>query len=210
MKKLIFLSSFLFVTTAFSYAQNRIMLFDDYTSGTVLLRGNRKINTFLNYDTAGQQMMYKNGNQEMILTNGYEVDTIYIGSHKFIAQNPFFLEKFEMEHGDIYVRWNLKKVNIGKKGALGMVTQAKVETLNTSEYRRGVHENVPIDVFRDENNNEYWIFRDGKPLKCKNKKSLLKMFPGKEEMIQKYIKENSLQCENVKDMLQIMDFSMSL
>ena len=64
--------------------KKRQMLFEDYSKGVVLMKNNSKTMAELNYDAGNQKMMFKNGSEEMLLTNVAQIDTVYIGNARFI------------------------------------------------------------------------------------------------------------------------------
>ncbi|CAK7027888.1 MAG: hypothetical protein PARBA_01169 [Parabacteroides sp.] len=52
-----------------------------------------------------------------------------------------------------------------------------------------IYKNENRDVIGTYNDNDYWLYLNDKFVKFKNEKSLLKLFPQKEEAIRNYIKE---------------------
>ena len=96
--------------------EKRILLFENYQKGTILLKNRYKTHTLLNFDAANDNIMFKQDNDEMILTNSNQIDTVYIGNRKFIPIRNIFLECIATKHGDVYIHWNLKNVYKGKRG----------------------------------------------------------------------------------------------
>ena len=164
----------------------------------------------LNYDAGNQKMMFKNGSEEMLLTNVAQIDTVYIGNAKFIPTGSSFYEILQIPNGLIGINWLLKNTSQGYKNAFGVTQQAKVETLNTNQLNYSTYENQYTEVYKLANQNEYCIFRDGTPLKFKNKKSLLKLFPGKENLIETYIKETKTDMKNAKDVITLVNYCLGL
>lgn len=192
--------------------KKRQMLFEDYSKGVVLMKNNSKTMAELNYDAGNQKMMFKNGSEEMLLTNITQIDTVYIGNAKFIptGSKDNFYEILQIPNGTIGINWLLKNASQGYKNAFGVTQQAKVESLNTNQLNYGVYENQYTEVYKLANQNEYCIFRDGTPQKFKNKKSLLKLFPGKENLIETYIKETKTDMKNAKDVITLVNYCLGL
>ena len=90
--------------------KKRQMLFEDYSKGVVLMKNNSKTPAELNYDAGNQKMMFKNGSEEMLLTNIAQVDTVYIGNAKFIptGSRENFYEILQIPNGTIGINWLLK------------------------------------------------------------------------------------------------------
>lgn len=190
--------------------KKRQMLFENYSKGIVLMKNNSKTPAELNYDAGNQKMMFKNGSEEMLLTNVAQIDTVYIGNSKFIPAGSGYYEIIQIPNGLIGINWLLKNISQGYKNAFGVTQQAKVETLNTNQLNYGVYENQYTEVHKLANQNEYCIFRDNVPLKFKNKKSLLKLFPGKENLIESYMKEKKTDMKNPKDVITLVNYCLGL
>lgn len=192
-------------------AQNkRICLFNDFMKGTVLMRNKAIVSSVFNYDAAGKVFLYKEKEEIMILTNTQAIDTVFVSDRKFIPIGRIFLEVIPIKNDFIYIDWKLKNSYKGKVGAYGQTTQANVTVINTNHYNNQTYEKQTADVFTPENKNEYFLFRDGKPVKFKNKKSLLKLFPGKESVIEDYIKEAKIDMSTPSDVINLMDYCLGL
>lgn len=190
--------------------KKRLMLFDKYTKGVVLMKNRARTNAELNFDAANNNMMFKQNGEEMILTNVNQVDTVYIGDRKFIPVKKNYLEAISTKQGDIYIYWNLKNAYKGKKGAFEMTTQAKVESINTAEFHYGAYENQYVDVYKLSNNNEYYLFKGEKPVVVKDEKSLLKQFPAQQEKIKDYIKEQKIDFAKVDEVIKLLEYCMEI
>lgn len=192
--------------------KKRQMLFENYSKGIVLMKNKSKTPAELNYDGGNQVMMFKNGKEEMILTNIPQVDTVYISDSKFIPtkSKDSFYELIQIPNGIIGINWLLKNASQGYKNAFGVTQQAKVETLNTSQLNNGIYENQYTEVYKLANQNEYCIFRDGKPLKFKNKKTLLKLFPDKQTQIEEFMKQQKTDMNNPKDVITLTNYCLGL
>ncbi|BEH00566.1 hypothetical protein [Bacteroides sedimenti] len=210
MKRIIFLVAIMALPLTNFAQKKRIMLFDKYSQGTVKLFNMTRINAPLNYDASNKAMMYMDGENEMILMNKEQVDSILIGSHKFIYANGTYLECIALENGVVYIDWLLKDVNRGFKGVYGQVTQSKVESINTNYWQRGKYLNQSTEVYSRINENRYLFETKGKMVVCKSKKNLLNLFKEKKELINGYINKNNLDFTRVPDALNLIDYCLSL
>lgn len=200
-----------FIGVLFAQNQSRVYLFEKYTNGKVLMHTRAIAPAFLNYDVANCNMMYMEDKKEMILENIQSIDTVFIGGNKFIpVGNKGFLDVVNLKNGTVYIYWKLTSHFVGKKGAYGQIVQGTVETVNMNMVKQQAgnesrHQNV-TDVYARRNENEYWLLRNGKFAKCKNEKSLLKLFPGKEEEIKIFMEEHKFNFSNTQQALEIIDF----
>lgn len=198
----------LFLVPFLSYAQSA-MLFPEYQGGTILLRGNQKVNVLVNYDATKHLMMYKQNDEDMILTNVQSVDSVLIGKHRFIPVKNRFYEVIPVNSEFILVDWTISMTEIGYRGAYGQVTHSKVHKYNVSAmthdiYHTEARQNSSLEVYRRSNNNTYYIIRNGKMLKFKDKQSLLKLFPDRKKEIEELLKEEKTMFKSVEDVVELM------
>lgn len=202
------LQLFFFFIPFFSYAQSA-MLFPEYQKGTILLRGNQKVNVLVNYDATKHLMMYKQNDDDMILTNVQSVDSVLIGKHRFVPVKHRFYEVIPVNSDFLLVDWNIAMTEIGYRGAYGQVTHSKVHKYNVSAmthdiYHTEARQNTSLEVYRRSNNNTYYIIRNSKMVKFKDKKSLLKLFPERKKEIESLLKEEKTMFKNVEDVVELM------
>ncbi len=202
--------SFLLLGSPVQAQKKRMMLFDQYGNGTILMKNGTKISVGLNYDTANKKMMYLQNDEEMILLNDNQVDTVYVSDKKFIWFNNIYLEAIELKEGDVFIDWSLKNAYQGNKGAYGQITQNKVETINTTYWTNDEYKIQKSEVIAQKNANEYWFFKNGKLVKCKDEKSLLKHFPDHKNEIKTFIKEKKIDFTAANDVLILLDYCLGI
>ena len=167
------------------------------------------MNVPINYNATKHQMMYKQGDDEMILGNIHTVDSVLIDKHRFIPIKNRFYEVIPVNSEFLLVDWNISMTNIGYKGAYGQVTHSKVHSYNISAmthdiYHTEARPTSSLEVYRSSNNNTYYIIQNQKLQKFKDKKSLLKLFPERKEEIENLIKEKKTMFKNVEDVVELM------
>jgi len=200
---------FLLFSLSVDAQKKRIMLFDDYNNGVVFMKNKQRVNSKLNYDTANKKIMYLQNGEEMILLNNAQIDSVKILDRIFIQLVGLYLEKIAVENGEIFIDWSNKNIYKGKKGAYGQVSQAKVETINTSHWTNNEYKNESVDVYETRNNNTYWFFENNIPVKCGGVKDLIKIFPQKSNDILDYVKINKIDFYKTSDAIKLIDFCLS-
>ncbi len=215
MKKefLIFVCSLAFLTSTNAQVTRELFLLKGFSQGIILNKDGSKAAAEMNYDAKGRNMLFLEGEDLMLLTNTNAIDTIFIGSRKFIPEKNYFLEVVGIPNGTVYVDWRFNSIQIGKKGAYGITTQGTVETVNVHSYRAGGKfewdESTAVTKFKVEN--EYRVKNTaGKILKFKNKKDLLKQFANHKEAIEQYLAQNSVDWENPEMVVDLADFCLGL
>lgn len=198
-----------FVMPSHICAQNkRIMLLNDYSDGVVVMKNKQKVKAKLNYDTANKKMMYLQNAEEMILLNNSQIDSVYISDRKFVSMLGIYLEVVDTEVDEVLIDWSFKNIYKGNRGAYGQVTQNKVESINTSYWTNNDYKNQSTAVYNQKNTNVYWFYIDNKPMRCRNLKDLLRIFPDKKDKINAFVKEKSIDFSKTTDAVLLIEYSM--
>jgi hypothetical protein len=168
----------------------------------------------MNYDAVNDKMFYKDKGNLMELTNAAIIDSIvWAGKRSFIPHTGGFMEQVKMENGTVFIHWHIKNVNVGSRGALGMVTQAKVESISVRAM--GVFSatdatSQSADVYQQKNANEYYLPIEGKLKKITTKKHVLKLYPQHKAAIEEFMDKNKIQMTEPLSVLELLNFCMGL
>lgn len=155
-----------------------ICLFEDFTDGQILLKNRLYVRTRFNYDCVKQELHFIERDVDMIMDNTSNVDTLYIAGRKFIPCQTRFLEYIPTTYGAVRVDWKARAHNIGRKGAMGITTQAGgIDKIDVKMMQHKGYDRTGNEVYRVQYENTYIIMLDGKEKRFTNLKSLLKLFP---------------------------------
>ncbi|MCC8142727.1 MAG: hypothetical protein LIO97_01545, partial [Tannerellaceae bacterium] len=91
------------IINAATAQKKKVYLFDSFTNGKVLMKNKNTITAELNYDAANKKMIYKDNGEDMILVNTQVIDTVFVGTQKFIPAGRIFLEVVPASNGNIYI-----------------------------------------------------------------------------------------------------------
>lgn len=208
------------------------MLLEDYTNGKVYLKGGTQVRVPLNYDGGLHNMRYIQDGQVMELQNVQDVDSVLIGARKFVPLKGRFCEVFNVKKAGsddaLLVEWSMSQQHIGYKGVMGNVSQVRGKSVNvslmdnilsgstateglmqsgnTSQMTGNSNHNTAQsqDVYKTRYYNVYYIFRDGKTRKFKDKKQLLKAFPGQEERVEKVLRHHYADFQHPQTIIDAM------
>lgn len=184
----------------------RIMLFEEYGDGKVILKNKQEVVTKLNYDTANKKMMYLKDGVPMILMNDEQVDSVYIDNRRFISLHGLYLEVVAIDTKEVFIDWSIKERYKGNRGAYGQVTQNKVESINTAYWTNSEYKKQLVEVRELENSNNYWFFINDKPIKCKSIKDLIKVFPDRKNDILAFVNEKGIDFKNASDAVELIGY----
>ena len=197
------------------HAQEKpLFIFDQFINAKIHFKNRSVTVASMNYDAVNDKMFFKQDGDLMELTNAAMIDSIvWAGKRSFVSHGQGFLEKIKLENGTALIRWKIKNVNIGSAGALGAVTQAKVETISVRAM--GVFSATDAtsnsaDVYQQKNANEYYITLNGKQEKITTVKHLYKLFPKHKEKIKAFIKEQGIKMNEPILVLEVLNYCLGL
>ena len=191
--------------------QNRYM-FEEFTSGQVLMKNRGVVTTTLNYDWINQEINYFNNDEQMILTGLETIDTVYIADRKFIPYGTFFLEVVSVADDYLYINWKMDIKNKGKEGPMGTTSHSITsQKMDMSSQRGQGIERSELYVYDASFNNTYYIRVDNKFKTFNSEKSFLKLFPTeKSEEIKSYMKKQGIDIKKPSDVIDLTYFCMAL
>ena len=214
MKRLLPLILFFWVALTVSAQNEPLFIFEQFVNAKIHFKNRSMTVAPMNYDAVNDKMFYKDKGNLMELTNAAIIDSIvWAGKRSFIPHTGGFMEQVKMENGTVFIHWHIKNVNVGSRGALGMVTQAKVESISVRAM--GVFSatdatSQSADVFQQKNANEYYLPIEGKLKKITTKKHVLKLYPQHKAAIEEFMDKNKIQMTEPLSVLELLNFCMGL
>ena len=214
MKKLYFFL-LLFIGVLNASAQEKpLFIFEKFINAKIHFKNRSVTVASMNYDAVNDKMFFMQNEDLMELTNYAMIDSIvWAGKRTFISNGNGFLEQIKMDNGSAFIRWHIKNVNVGSRGAFGTVTQGKVESISIRSM--GVFSATDAtsnsaDVYQQKNANEYYITLNGKLEKITTVKHLYKLFPKHKEKIKTYIREQDIKMNEPILVLELLNYCLGL
>jgi hypothetical protein len=214
MKRLLPLILFFWVALTVSAQNEPLFIFEQFVNAKIHFKNRSVTVAPMNYDAVNDKMYYKDKGNLMELTNAAIIDSIvWAGKRSFIPHTGGFMEQVKMGNGTVFIHWHIKNVNVGSRGALGMVTQAKVESISVRAM--GVFSatdatSQSADVYQQKNANEYYLPIEGKLKKITTKKHVLKLYPQHKAAIEEFMDKNKIQMTEPLSVLELLNYCMGL
>lgn len=191
-------------------AQAQQYLLKEFTACSAKMKNNQPVRGLFNYNCNTQRMEFMDGETVMELTNPEAVDTLYLGPHKMIPYSTKFLEVLcRAPEYSLAVDYKAKAVNLGREGAMGTRSQMSVASMDMKSL--GIHQNRPeiheLSVWKQENDNGYYLIQKHKMKRFNNTKSLLKLLPERKDKIEAYTSDNKV---DYHDPEQVMEMIISI
>lgn len=207
---------FLAVATCLSAQENdeaekAACLFPDLTDGYALLKNRLTVRTKFNYDCVKQVLYFLDREQKMEMDDTSNIDTLYIQQRKFVPYQSRFLECIPFGGGCLLVDWKARAHNIGKKGAMGIVTQAGgIDKMDVNYLQgNGTRDRTGNEVYAVKYENSYLFPIGGKQRRFSNLKSFLKYFPKeRQKEIEYFAKSEKIAWEEPRQVARLLDFAL--
>jgi len=186
------------------------LLFENFTPARVLFKNKSVSNALLNYDLVRQEMLFLDGEDQMILQELHTIDTIYIEGRKFIPQKNVFLEKIESASIPFYIEWKVSAFSRLKEEGMGLVSQeGSTEALNISRAQNtgaaGITENI---VYTYRYNNTYYLPISNKLRKFSTIQGFIKLYPKERSSeIQSFVTQKNIHIQQLEDVIELIEYT---
>ncbi len=180
-------------------------VFNEFNPGTVKMKSGETYNQLLNYNNLTGEMIFVNNGKYMAIASPENVDTIYINERKFIPLNNKFYEMLLNTDEPLLLEFTYKINEPGAStGYGGTSTTAASTPLNSLISSGGAYDLKLPDDFKVIPGYTYWIMKDGKLEKFSSAKQLIKIFPGKKNVINDFEKKSNSNFSNKKDIILLI------
>ena len=189
-------------------AQNEpLFIFKQFVHAKIHFK-NRSITIVpMNYDAVNDKMYFKRDGQLMELMQLSSIDSVvWAKKFCFVYHEQKFLEKVQLKNGTAFIHWQVRNVNVGSIGALGQVTQAKVDRVYSSKSWR----DHSSDIYKQKNQNDYYLLLDGSLKKVTTLKQILKLFPKHKADIEAFVEEQQTNMQMPQSVLDLLDYCLNL
>ena len=206
--KRIFLYLLVSFIVSVACAQNEpVFIFKQFVHAKIHFK-NRSITVVpMNYDAVNDKMYFQRDGQLMELMQLDRIDSVvWAKQFCFVCHDQKFLEKVTLKNGTAFIHWQVRSVNVGAIGAMGRVTQAKVERVYSSESWR----NHSADIYKQKNQNDYYLLLDGSLKKVTTLKQILKLFPDHKADIEAFVEEQQIKMQIPQSVLELLDYCLNL
>lgn len=189
------------------------LLFNDFTQGTVLFKNKTTTKAMFNYDMLRQEMLFMDGENQMILQELHTIDTIYIEGRKFIPRKNIFLEKLKAGSTPFYVEWKVNTFTKLKEEGFGLISHGGgTDALNVSRTQSTGETTVAENVdYYYKKSNTYYLSKDKKMQKFNTMQGFIKLYPkDKTKDIQHFISDKKINIQDTDKLLILIEFADNL
>ena len=206
----LFLSAAALVLGLSAAAQAPIYLFEEFTDGTVLLKNRSVVKTKFNLDIFHDKFLYMDGDQIMEMTDFSNVSMVTIDGRTFLPQGKSLYELIELDgENSLLVKRHQKKNPMGKKGAYEQVLHGtNAQSIDPEYYSPSLTKRGGEEVMNTISDNKYGILTGGKFRAFNDKRSFLKLYSERKDLLESYINVENILFSNVDDVIRLVQFAL--
>jgi hypothetical protein len=182
-------------------------LYPVFSTSNVKFKSGKSQTVLLNYNLVTEKMVFKKDDKLMDMINIEIIDTIFIGSSKFVPDGGIFHEVVIAAPVSLFIQHKAKLLPGGQPAAYGGTSQTSSTQMTTGMYSESGYYNfkLPAD-FIVKIEPVYWVRKDNKMYSFENKGQFLKIFPDKSAEIDKYIKQNHIKIDNPSQLNKLIGY----
>jgi hypothetical protein len=183
-------------------------LFPEFSASKIKMKVGKDINLILNYNLITEKMVFFQKDQVFDMQNQGTVDTIYIGSYKFIPFEKVFYEVYPGVPVSFFIQHKGRLLAPPKPAAYGGTSEVSSSNYITILDLGGQVYNYKLQGdLRVKYDPMYWVRFNDQMYSYTNEKQYLKIFTGREEVLKQFIKKNRLKFDKPDDLLKIWGYT---
>jgi hypothetical protein len=205
----VLLSAYLLLLTAQTITDDSLpqYLFPEFAMGIVKMKNGSNQRVLMNYNTLTETMVFKQNGILMDMTNLDGIDTISLQNAKFVPAAKVFYEVLVNAPVSLFVQHKSELKSTGRPAAYGTKSQTTGPTSLSKLYTHNRSYNLKLpEDFKVSHSSVNWIRINGIMHKFLTERQFLKIFPGRENDIQKIISQTNLDIKNKNDLINLVNY----
>ncbi|MDH6311016.1 hypothetical protein M2451_003905 [Dysgonomonas sp. PFB1-18] len=201
-----------FISLALSQENLSGYLFDSYKEAIVHFKGNLQSNERVNYNLLDGKLYFidRQDNKIKVVSDVDKIAFVKVGDRSFLLDGDGMKEVVSTSPL-IYAKYNAKGRKKPSKAAYGGTSQVSSSTSYAELRDGGSHAFLKSDEIEiHSHHNEYWIEKDGKKRKFTQFKQFIKIYSAHKEQLEQYIKDNNINFEDVKAIIELCRYAEGL
>jgi hypothetical protein len=180
--------------------------YPNFTDGKVISKYGKIIPGKLNYNLLSGEMQFIQLADTLSLSNTKDLKSVVVSQDTFYYHNGY-MELIRYGKFKVFSKQSIEIKDIQKEGAFGTINRSAASEsygymlTDGNSVNLVVREDIVLqkttDYFYSTPENEFVRF---------NKKNIINILPGKEDVIKKYLKSNKINFESREDILRLADF----
>jgi hypothetical protein len=176
-------------------------LLPDFVKGSVKMKNGNTQQAIVNYNMLTEEMIFEKGDVKLALDKLETIDTVYLGSRKFIPHEKVFFELLVKDRISLFVEHKCNLMPAGKPAGYGGTSETSATTSVSVLMTSGnIYKLKLPEGYRVTDDTQFWIIKGGSYFRIGSERQFLKIFPEKSQEIELFIKQNKLNIRKMEDL----------
>ncbi len=182
-------------------------LFPEFSKGKILLKAGTSSVRMLNYNLLTEEMIFEYQGKYLAVANVESIDTIYNQTRRFIFIGKLFYEIPANLKVPLIIQHACRVISPGTASGYG----GTLEASSTKEIGRlyGTGQSYEMKLPSDYKvipTLQFFILKEGLPVRISNVKQIVKCFPAEENEIRKFVKEHNTDFDKQENLVDLVAF----
>jgi hypothetical protein len=174
----------------------------DFVKGLVKLKRGKTEDVVMNYNMVTEEMIYDKGGTKLAMTNLESIDTVYLGSMKFIPHGKIFYEVLINDNISLFKKHKCNLLQAGSPSGYGGTSETSATTTISILVSSGSMYKLQLPKeYRVKDASQFRISKDNSEFIIASQKQFLKIFPQQSEELEQFIKQNKLNITKQDDLM---------
>lgn len=171
----------------------RHFVLPEYTKGIVKLKDGRTEIAILNYNMITEEMVFEKGNKRFAITGIEKVDTIFLGSRKFIPYDKEFLEILIHDSISLLIRHKRNMLIPGSPAGYGGTTETGAAHSISHLVNSGNMYKLDLpSEYHLTDASQFWLYYNRSFVRISTERQLLKLIPAISNEMRQFIDSKKL------------------
>lgn len=185
-------------------------LYADFTKGKAIFSNERIYPSIYNYNFLSGEIEFIKSNDTLIITDKRDLLSVVVAKDTFYYHNGY-MQLIRSGRFKVYLRQSVRLKDIRKKGAMGTINRSAASQSYDYLLTGNLSVNLVADIdLKLQNESVYFFSASGVDFVQFNRKNIIRVIPGKEEVVKNYIKSNNIDFESREDLLKLAEFVSTL
>jgi hypothetical protein len=185
---------------------SRHYVLPEFVNGSVLLKSGKIEDAVMNYNKVTEEMVFEKGSTRLAMTNLESIDTVYLGSRKFVPHEKIFYEVLIKNNISLFKKHKCNLLQSGSPSGYGGTSETSAT--NSISILVGSGSMYKLELPKEyhvRDASQFVITKDNSEFKTGTEKQFLKIFPQISNELTQYIKQNRLDIRKQADLVFVIN-----
>lgn len=174
----------------------------EFITGSVLMKNGKSQDEVMNYNMITEEMIYEKDNSKWAINNTENIDTVYLGSMKFVPHGKIFYEVLIKDKISLYKKHKCNLLQSGAPAGYGGTSETGAATSISMLAGSGALYKLQLPKdYHVKDASQLRISNENGETIITNQKQFLKIFPEKSKALEQYIRQNKLNVKRQHDLI---------